>query len=180
MARRRVSQVIRDKIRSWREKRLSAGEITQLLSQENIEISVRTVERVLAEEGFEKLPRRTQLKIGLTVAGATIPDKSQVVALSTIDGQRYESDAAGIFLFAPFITQLGLSEVVHEAGLPGTKAIPALNYLLSFLAVKLLGTERYAHVGDMHGFDAGLGLFAGLNVLPKCTAMSTYSYSLCS
>ena len=26
--------------------------------------------------------------------------------------------------------------------------------------------------------DAGIGLFAGLNVIPKCTAMSTYSYSL--
>ena len=26
-----------------------------------------------------------------------------------------------------------------------------------------------------HSFDAGLGLFAGLNVLPKCTAMSAYS-----
>ena len=32
-------------------------------------------------------------------------------------------------------------------------------------------------MGD-HAFDPGLGLFAGLNVLPKCTAMSTYSYSL--
>ncbi len=45
------------------------------------------------------------------------------------------------------------------------------------LALKLLGTERYAQVGD-HAFDPGLGLFAGLNVLPKCTAMSTYAYSL--
>ncbi|MCK4487063.1 MAG: transposase, partial [Desulfobacterales bacterium] len=44
-------------------------------------------------------------------------------------------------------------------------------------ALKLIGTERYAHMGD-HGFDAGLGLFARLNVLPKCTAMSTYSYGL--
>src|SRR5450756_1640372 len=44
-------------------------------------------------------------------------------------------------------------------------------------ALKLLGTERYAHVGD-HAFDPGLGLFAGLNVLPKCTACSTYSYSV--
>ena len=177
VARRRVSQEIRSKIRSWREKMLSAGEITQLLSQENIEISVRTVERVLAEEGFEKLPRRTQLKIGLTVAGATVPDKAQAITLNTIDGQRFESDTAGIFLFAPFIAQLGLNEVAREAGLPGTKSIPALSYLLSFLAVKLLGTERYAHVGD-HGFDPGLGVFAGLNVLPKCTAMSTYSYGL--
>jgi hypothetical protein len=55
--------------------------------------------------------------------------------------------------------------------------IPAISYFLSFLALKLIGTERYAHMGD-HGFDAGLGLFAGLNVLPKCTAMSTYSYGL--
>ena len=45
------------------------------------------------------------------------------------------------------------------------------------MALKLLGTERYAHVGD-HAFDPGIGLFSGLNVLPKCTAMSTYSYSL--
>ena len=55
--------------------------------------------------------------------------------------------------------------------------IPALSYLLSFLGLKLIGNERYAHVGD-HAFDPGLGLFAGLNVLPKCTAMSTYSYGL--
>ncbi|MCU0691209.1 MAG: hypothetical protein MUF54_07405 [Polyangiaceae bacterium] len=51
------------------------------------------------------------------------------------------------------------------------------SYVLAFLALKLLGTERYAHVGH-HAFDPGLGLFCGLNVLPKCTAMSTYSYSL--
>ena len=48
---------------------------------------------------------------------------------------------------------------------------------MSFLALKLLGTERYAHAGD-HGFDPSLGVFAALNVLPQCTAMSTYSYSL--
>jgi len=51
------------------------------------------------------------------------------------------------------------------------------SYFLSFLALKLLGTERYAHVAD-HTFDPGLGAFAGLNVIPKCTALSTYSYSL--
>ncbi|OQX07622.1 MAG: transposase, partial [Desulfobulbaceae bacterium A2] len=65
----------------------------------------------------------------------------------------------------------------REARLPTNKHIPALHYFLSFLALKLLGTERYSHVGD-HAFDAGIGLFAGLNALPKCTALSTYSYSL--
>ncbi len=85
--------------------------------------------------------------------------------------------SAGVFLFAPFLAQLEIADVVREAALPGTRAMPALNYLLSFLALKLLGNERYAHVGD-HSFDPGLGLFAGLNNLPKCTALSTYSYSL--
>jgi transposase len=176
-ARRRVSREVRDKIRGWRARRLSAGEITQLLSEQGIEISVRTVERVLAEEGFEKLPRRTQLKVGVTVRGASVPAKAEAVTLAALDGQSFESDSAGIFLFAPFLAQLDLKSIVRAAGLPGTKVIPAMSYLLSFLALKLLGTERYAHVGD-HAFDPGLGLFAGLNVLPKCTAMSTYSYSL--
>lgn len=172
-----ISREMRGKIRSWREKLCSAGEIAELLSQEGIDVSVRTVERVLAEEGFPKLPRRTRLKIGLTVQGAQLPEQSQAVDLASIDGQRFESASAGVFLFAPFLAQLDLDEVVREASLPGTKRIPALSYFLSFLGLKLIGSERYAHAGD-HAFDPGLGLFAGLGVLPKCTAMSTYSYGL--
>ena len=176
-ARRGVSRDVREKIRAWREGRLSAGEIAQLLSEEGLEISVRTVERVLAEEGLPKLPRRTRLKVGLTVKGATVPEKSHAVSAAALEGAKFESAGAGVFLFAPFLGQLDLAGVVQDAGLPGSKAIPAVSYLLSFLALKLLGDERYAHVGD-HAFDPGLGVFAGLNVLPKCTAMSTYSFSL--
>ena len=89
-----------------------------------------------------------------------------------------DCDSAGVFLFTPFIEKLNLAKVVKDAGLPGSRFIPALNYFFSFLSVKLIGTERFAHMND-HSFDAwGLGLFAGLNVLPKCTAMSTYAYSL--
>jgi hypothetical protein len=135
------------------------------------------VERVLSEEGFAKLPRRTRLKIGRTVQGAEIPEKSQQKPTHELEGQRFDSPAAGVFLFAPFLAQLRFPQIVAAARLPGSRQIPALNYLLSFLALKLLGTERYAHVGE-HGFDPGLGLFAGLNVLPKCTAMSSYAYSL--
>jgi len=175
--RRRVSAETRRKIRSWRERKLSAAEITELLSEEGVDLSVRTVERVLAEEGFPKLPRRTRLKIGRTVQGAAIPETACRMTPQQWEGQRFDSSAAGVFLFAPFLGQLQLTEVVEAAGLPGSKQIPALSYLLSFLALKLLGTERFAHVGE-HGFDPGLGLFAGLNVLPKCTAMSSYAYSL--
>lgn len=173
----RVTSEVRKKICAWRERRLSAGDITELLSEEGHEISVRTVERVLREEGFPKLPRRTRIKLGITVKGARIPDQSSAVDIKELEGRTFESASAGLFLFAPFLAKLDINQIVRSAGLPGTEAIPARSSLLSFLALKLLGNERYAHVGD-YGFDQAPGLFAGLNALPKCTSMSTYSYSI--
>ncbi len=175
--RRRVAPKVRAKIKDWREQMISAGQIAELLSEDGIELSVRTVERVLREEGFSKLPRRTRLQIGMTVKGASIPEKSKTITIGDMADQKINSSNAGIFVFAPFIAQLGIDKIVRSAGLPGSKVIPAMNYFLSFLAMKLIGTERHAHVGD-HAFDPGLGLFTGLNVIPKCTAMSSYSYSL--
>jgi len=175
--RHRIDANTKAKICNWREQRLSAGEITQLLSEEGVEVSVRTIERVLAEEGYPRLPRRIRLKLGRTVKGAQVPAVAQQIRLADVTQKPFESEAAGVFLFAPFIEKLNLAKVVQAAGLPGTKTIPALSYFMSFLALKLLGTERYAHIPE-HAFDPGPGLFAQLNVLPKCTAISTYSYSL--
>jgi transposase len=175
--RHRIDSTTRAKICNWRERRLSAGEITELLSEEGVEVSVRTIERVLAEQGYSRLPRRTRLKLGMTVKGAQVPAIAQRIRLGDVFQKPFDSEAAGVFLFAPFMEKLNLVKVVEEAGLPGTKAIPSLSYFLSFLSLKLLGTERYAHISE-HAFDPGPGLFAQLNVLPKCTAISTYSYGL--
>ena len=49
--------------------------------------------------------------------------------------------------------------------------------MLSLLALKLLDKERKSHISDWN-FDEALGWFAGLNVLPKETATSDYSYRL--
>ncbi len=113
----------------------------------------------------------------MTVKGAEVPARSVRVTVAEVEGQRFHCPSAGLFLFAPFLAQLGMASVIRSASLPGSKDIPALQYFLSFLALKLLGTERYSHVGN-HAFDPGLGLLAGLNALPKCTALSTYSYAL--
>jgi hypothetical protein len=160
-----------------RERNLSAGEIAEIVEDEGTDISVRTVERILTEAGFAKLPRRTRLVIGETRARTTVPEVSHQLGTAEMTGMTAASDLAGIFAFVPFIELLGLPALVSGGRLPGSKSIPALQYFLSFLALKLGGTERLSHTND-HNFDAGLGLFAGLNVLPKCTAMSTYAYSL--
>ncbi|MGH2359251.1 MAG: transposase [bacterium] len=156
---------------------LSAAQIAEILDDEEAELSVRTVERILQEAGFPRLPRRTRLLIGQTRAQTTVPQVSQRLSVQEMGGMSVPSEMAGLFAFIPFIELLGLPALAGRGGLPGSKPIPALQYFLSFLALKLVGTERLSHADD-HNFDAGLGLFAGLNVLPKCTAMSTYAYSL--
>ena len=53
--------------------------------------------------------------------------------------------------------------------------VPATSALLSPLALKLLDKERRSHIDDF-SCDAALGLFAGLNVLPKKSFATDYSY----
>jgi hypothetical protein len=56
-----------------------------------------------------------------------------------------------------------------------TASVPAVAAVLSLLALKLLDKERRSHVNDFN-FDEALGLFAGLNVLPKKSFLTEYSY----
>jgi hypothetical protein len=53
--------------------------------------------------------------------------------------------------------------------------IGAVQALLALLASKLLGHRRISHISDLCN-DEGAGLFAGLNVLPKATFATDYSY----
>lgn len=82
---------------------------------------------------------------------------------------------AGVFLFWPLLVQLHFHELVRQAGYAGSQMVPAVSALLSLLALKLLDKERRSHISDFN-FDGALGLFAGLNVLPKTTFATDYSY----
>jgi hypothetical protein len=55
---------------------------------------------------------------------------------------------------------------VRPAGYPGTRRIPAPAALVSLRALNLLDQERRSHI-DAFNCDAALGLFAGLNIVPK-------------
>jgi hypothetical protein len=64
---------------------------------------------------------------------------------------------------------------VQRAGYPGSEQIPTLQAMLALLAPKLIGKRRVNHVADLCT-DEGAGLFACLNVLPKTTYATDYSY----
>ena len=97
------------------------------------------------------------------------------MALSSQEPLRVRTRAAGIFLFLPLLAELGFDALVRKADYPGTKMVPADAALLSLLALKLLRKERLSHIDD-YNIDEGLGLFAGLNVLPKKSFATDYSY----
>jgi hypothetical protein len=80
-----------------------------------------------------------------------------------------------VFLFLPLLARLGFDALVRKAGYPGSGMIPADAALLSLLTLKLLDKERRSHIDDFN-FDAALGLFAGLNVLPKKSFATDFSY----
>jgi hypothetical protein len=89
--------------------------------------------------------------------------------------RRLRTRVAGIFLFLPLLARLRFDQVVQRAGYPGSQMVPAVAALLSLLSLKLLDKERHSHISDFN-FDEALGLFAGLNILPKATFATDYSY----
>jgi hypothetical protein len=89
--------------------------------------------------------------------------------------RRLRTRFAGLFLFLPLLARLRFDRIVEQAGYPGSKMVPACSALLSLLVLKLLDKERRSHIDDFN-FDEALGLFAGLNVLPKKSFITDYSY----
>src|SRR6266567_4576634 len=85
-----------------------------------------------------------------------------------------DTSYAGLLLLVPALVELDLPAAVAAAGMPGTSEVPALASVLSLLALKAIGGRRVSHVDDV-AVDAGLATFAGLESLPKATALRTYS-----
>jgi hypothetical protein len=110
-------------------------------------------------------------------ATADVPEVAdrRALVLSSAEPLRLRTRSAGLFLFWPLLARLGFDRLVSSAGYPGSKMVPADAALLSLLALKLLDKERRSHIDDFN-FEPALGLFAGLNVLPKKSFATDYSY----
>lgn len=99
----------------------------------------------------------------------------QELTLSTSEPLRLRTRVAGLFLFLPLLARLGFDKLVRRAGYPGSNMVPADATLLSLLTLKLLDKERRSHIDDFN-FEQAVGLFAGLNILPKKSFITDYSY----
>lgn len=95
--------------------------------------------------------------------------------LELAPGRRLRTRTAGLFLFLPLLGRLRFDTLVDQAGYPGSEMVPAVSALLALLALKLIDKERRSHTDDLN-FEEAAGLFSGLNVLPKKSFLTEYSY----
>ncbi len=157
-----------------RKQNYSIDEIEEVLLREGVTITSKTIHQVLQTEGFAKLFRRTHAERRTTLQRAKEP--AEIANVKDFATHRFvRTSYGGIFLFIPFILEMKLDSLFSKTGFYGSQQIPRINYLMSFMALKLIGKERLSHVGDLN-FDYGLGTFAGLNILPKVAAITQYSY----
>ena len=166
---------VRARVIELRQQGLSLGEILQQLQDTEQPLAQSYWARILREEGFPRIYRRPSLPGERACDGAEVPAVADVRELDWEPGRIASTQVAGLFLFLPLLLESQFPRAVSTAEYPGTEQIPATQALLALLAGKLLGKRRISHISDRNR-DEGAGLFAGLNVLPKTTYATDYSY----
>lgn len=163
----RLQQVI-----ALRKQNLSIYDISRSLAHEGQQLTPAAIALILKQQGFARLPRRRDEER----PDAPRPIQAQIADVRQLDlsPRTFHTSFGGLFLFLPDLIACGLDGILGRCGFPGTEMVPAGCAFRSLLALKLFGNARNSHVMS-HVLDEGLGLFAGLNVIPKRSFLTEYS-----
>jgi hypothetical protein len=163
---------LREKVVALRKQNLSIYDINEALSSGGKRLSPAAISIILKEEGFARLPRRADEERPLRPG----PQKADVADVRRLDlsPRNFRTQFGGLFLFIPFLVQIGFDRIINSVDLPGSAMIPAPCAMRSLLSLKLFGRSRHSHVMS-YVMDEGLALAAGLNVIPKRSFLTEYS-----
>lgn len=189
----RKKSAVREHIIRLRARGYASTDIYKALRLAGFDLSLSLIDQLLREEGLVGMAKRSkqqreivneEIRLrqipGLTIptpATAQLPQIANVASLEINEERAIRTPHAGVFLFIPFLVQAGIDKIVQTSNMVGTKMIPPVSYLISLLCLKFLDKERKSHISDWD-FDEGLGACGGLNILPKKTAITDYSYRL--
>lgn len=167
-----TKEAIRQRIVALRKRNLSIYDISAELEHAGKKLSPAAVSLILRQEGFVRLPRRADDERPLRPG----PEKADVADVRALDlePRTFRTQFGGLFLFVPFLVEIGFDKIIRKTDLPGSKMIPAAHAMRSLLALKLSGRGRHSHVMS-YVMDEGLALFAGLNAIPKRAFLTEYS-----
>ena len=162
---------LKEMIISLRKMNFAVEEIVGIANSKSYKVSYGFVYKTLHEEGFARLNRRD----GLEKKRLELPPmKAPVTEKLKWKEEKFHSSHTGLFAFLPVIEQYGIHRLIDRSSYPSTRGISRLSSILCFLALKLSDIKRYSQ-DDLWCMDRGMGLFAGLNVLPKAAWFSSYS-----
>jgi len=153
----------------------SVTEIAAALTSEGMPVSAQTVWQILDAEGLPRLPRRDEGRRGP-------PARLDPVKAAALPGWPAQPlsvpcDHAGLLLLLPAITQIGLPDLVRQAGYPSTRELTSWQSIGTLLLAKCARKPRVSHAGTLAD-DAGLAFTLGLTALPKTTHLGTYSWRI--
>ena len=166
----------RERVIRLRRERHGIEEIVAELERAGTPLSRTAVWEILKEAGLSRMP-----KPAAKPGGEGQPERLSAPKVRVLEDSewpergRLETQHAGLFLLIPDLIALDLPGLVKEAGWPSTTQLEALHSVLSLMTLKLCGRRRRSHVQNVV-HDPALGLFCGLNALPKTWHLKTYSY----
>jgi len=170
---RKATGELRARVLALRAAGHSVTEIATALTAEGLPISAQTCWQILDAEGIPRLPRRDEGRRG--PPAKLDPVKAAALPGWPAAGTALSCDHAGLLLLFPAIAQLGLPELVRQAGYPSTRALSSWQSVGTLLLAKCARKARIHHVGSLTD-DAGLAFSLGLAALPKATHLGTYSW----
>jgi hypothetical protein len=164
---------VKDKIIDLRKHYLSVEEIKENLDAQGETASETFIYYTIKSAGFARLPKRS--KLAKVDVQSSIKIAAPMAELLTEANESFNSSNVGVLCFLPLLKAYEIDSLIINSAYPETTTIPRINSILCFIALKLSNIKRYTK-DDLWCMDRGLGLFAGLNVLPKATWFSSYSH----
>ncbi|HVE46418.1 MAG TPA: hypothetical protein VNA57_06690 [Acidimicrobiales bacterium] len=168
----RQTATLREQVLELRAADRSVKEIADALTEAGTPISHQSVWVIVSSEGLSRLPPRARQGHGpppRTEAVRAVPLAPWPAPTSM------ECAHAGLFVLFPAMVEMGVDSVIAAGGYPSTSALSSWHSMASLLVLKLLRAGRVSHATEVAA-DGALGLAVGLNVLPKATHATTYSY----
>jgi len=154
-----------------RKKYYSVPDIKVVLDAVGHSVSEKNIYNILSAEGFSRLPRRAKM-VRQQLEQVQLPAEKSCPL--TFEREIFKSSNAGVLMFLPLIKRYHLDTIINKSDYPGTSKVDKMASILSFLALKLSNRRRHSS-DDTWCMDRGMGLFAGLNVLPKAAWYTSYS-----
>ena len=134
---------------SYENRTVSKKDICEHCNEEGYKVSAQSVERILSDAGYLKLPRRTQALRYLTKTGTWVPEPLLPLDFALETPFNLETPVAGVFFFIPYIIYSSILEVVKHCQLPQSSVINAEQAALSILLLNLIGNKRLKPTEDI-------------------------------